>query len=184
MAVAEAVITAEEFLNIPDDGRPRELVRGRIIYMNVPAPRHGQVCNQVGRLLGNYAREHDLGHVLNNDSGVLTGHDPDTVRGPDIAFFSYEDVPKGPLPRKGYLKPQPRLVVEVLSPDDRWKKVLAKVAEYLDAGVQIVCVLDPDEEKAYVYHADKPEQIFDAAEELSFPGVFGEFRTPVRAFFE
>ena len=33
--------------------------------------------------------EHDLGHVLSNDSGVITERDPDTVRGADISFYSY-----------------------------------------------------------------------------------------------
>ena len=33
-----------EFLMMPDDGVPRELVRGRIVTMNVPAPRHGYFC--------------------------------------------------------------------------------------------------------------------------------------------
>ena len=41
-----------------------------------------------------------------------------------------------------YLDTPPDLVVEVFSPSDRWPKVLAKVAEYLDAGTTIVLVLD------------------------------------------
>ena len=47
-AVVEARLTAEEYAKLPDRGVPTELVRGRVIEMNVPAPRHGQICANAG----------------------------------------------------------------------------------------------------------------------------------------
>src|SRR5207249_8014547 len=93
---AEALFTAEEYAQRPDPGYPEELVRGRIVPMSQPTRRHGQICNKVGRILGNHAEEHDLGHVLNNDSAVITEREPDTVRGADVAFYSFARLPKGP----------------------------------------------------------------------------------------
>ena len=136
-----ALLTAEEFAQRPDPGYPEELVRGRIVPLPMPKPRHGEICNRVGRILGDCAEDRDLGRVLSNDTGVITERGPDTVRGADISFYSFARVPKGPLPDR-YLDTPPDLVVEVLSPSDRWPKVLAKVAEYLDAGTTVVLVLD------------------------------------------
>src|SRR5262249_54756044 len=99
MATAEALLTAEEYLLLPDDGQPSELVRGRLVTMNMPAPRRGQICAKIARFLGNFADQHDAGHVLTNDSGVVTERDPDTVRGAAVAFYGYDQVPRGPLPR-------------------------------------------------------------------------------------
>ena len=82
MATAELLLTAEEFGLRPDPGYPAALVRRRIVKLPQPNRRHGQICNKAGRILGNYAEDHDLGHVLSNDSGVITERDPDTVRGP------------------------------------------------------------------------------------------------------
>ncbi|HEX8201040.1 MAG TPA: Uma2 family endonuclease, partial [Isosphaeraceae bacterium] len=70
-AQAETLLTAEEYARRPDTGYD-ELVRGRIVPMTPPGRRHGQICLKAGRILGNYAEEHDLGHVLCNDSGVIT----------------------------------------------------------------------------------------------------------------
>ena len=42
-ATAEKLLTAEEFLLLPDEGVPKELVRGRVIPLAVSTPRHGQV---------------------------------------------------------------------------------------------------------------------------------------------
>jgi Uma2 family endonuclease len=183
MAIAEALLTAEEYRLLPDNGQPTELVRGRVVPVNMPFPRHGQICSRLARLLGNYAEEHDLGHVICNDSGVVTERGPDTVRGPDVAFYSYTRVPRGPLP-EGYLDVAPELVFEVRSPGDRWREIHIKVGEYLRAGVHTVCVLDSQTETAHLHHADQAPQTLAADQDFAVPDLLGAFRVPVRRFFE
>ena len=184
MAIGEALLTAEEFGLLPDNGQPMELVRGRIVFMNVPAPRHGQICNKIGRYVGNFADDHDKGHVVTNDSGVVTERHPDTVRGADVAFYSYDKVPRGPLPL-GYLAVVPELLFEVRSPGDSWTEIEDKVAEYFKAGVLVACVFDPGTETVHVYSSDKPKRVFQADEDLVLPEVLSpDFRVLVRRFFE
>jgi Uma2 family endonuclease len=184
MATAEqALLTAEEFGRRPDVGWPEELVRGKIVMSPPPNRRHGQVCGKIGRLLGNFAEEHDIGHVLTNDSGVVTERDPDTVRGADVAYYSYARLPKGPLP-PGYGVETPELVFEVKSPSDRWPVVLQKAAEYLNAGVLFVTVLDPDEENVVVYSAEGQPRSLGRDDELSYPGVLPGFAVVVGRLFE
>jgi Uma2 family endonuclease len=182
-SVPAPLVTAEEFAERPDPGYPEELVRGRIVPMPQPKPRHGEICNKAGRILGNYAEERDVGRVLSNDSGVITERGPDTVRGADISFYSYSRVPKGPLPDR-YLDTPPDLVVEVLSPGDRWPNVLRKVAEYLDAGVTVVVVLDDHRRQAQLYRSDGTTRLLDADEEFTVPDLLGDFRVRVGRFFE
>src|SRR5437660_1434888 len=143
-AQGTGLLSIDEYLKLPDDGTPTELVRGRVVRMPLPFPYHGLLCNRIGRIIGNYVEDNGLGWVLSNDSGVVTERDPDTMRGADIAFYSYGRIPKGPFPQHAYLTVVPELVVEVRSPSDRWPKVLAKMTEYLNAGVTVVCVVDPD----------------------------------------
>lgn len=183
MATVESLLTAEEYRLLPDNGQPNELVRGRIVLMNLPAPRHGNICIQIAYLLRKHLEKHDLGRVVGNDSAIVTEHDPDSVRGADVAFYSYARVPRGRFPQ-GYLAVVPELVFEVLSPDDRWPKVLAKIAEYLEAGVVAVCVVDPGPQTVQVYRADQPEQTFQAGDKLALPEVLPNFRVLVRRFFE
>ena len=180
---APALLTAEQFAERPDPGYPEELVKGRILAMPVPKPRHGEICGNAVFLLGAHARDRDLGRVLSNDSGVITERGPDTVRGADVSFYSFARVPKGPLP-DGYLDTPPDLVVEVLSPSDRWPKALAKVAEYLDAGTTVVVVLDDNRRLAHVYRADGTTRVLTADEELTLPDLLGDFRVRVGRFFE
>jgi Uma2 family endonuclease len=179
----ETLLTAEEYATLPDAGRPTELVRGKIVMMNRPGVRHGWICNSVGYYLRQFVLEHDLGYVVNNDSGVITSRDPDTVRGPDVCFYSYARIPKGEAP-ESYAPGPPELVFEVLSPDHRWKHVLAKVAEYLEAGVLCVCVVDPQRQTARVYSPDLPEQTVAFDQELVFPAILPGFALPLRRLFE
>jgi Uma2 family endonuclease len=178
------LMTVEEFAELPDDGRPRELVRGEVVYMNVPFPRHGQICTKIIRLLGNHVEERQLGHVVSNDSGVVTEHDPDTVRGADVAYYSYARVPPGPFPQRAYLPVVPEIAIEVRSPFDRWRHIHAKVDEYLTAGVTWVCVAEDPAERIHVYHSDDSPRILEGDAELTFPDVLPDFRVPVRRFFE
>jgi Uma2 family endonuclease len=184
MSAAGSLLTAEEYGALPDNGVPSELVRGKIVPLYVPTPRHGQICSEVIWIIGRYLDEHDLGHLVGNDSGIITERDPDTVRGADIAFFSYKRVPPGRLP-DGYLPVVPELVFEVRSPRDRWGYLLTKAGEYLEAGVTVACILDSMTERCHVYRNEGEEnQVFLPDQELTIPDVLPDFRVVVQRFFE
>ena len=179
---AQTLLTAEEFARRPDPGYPEELVKGRVETMPPPGTRHGWTIVEIAFVLRLYLQDHDVGRVV-TDSGTVTERGPDSVRGPDVSFYSYAKLPKGPLP-EGYPAVPPDLVVEVLSPHDRWPKVLAKVSEYLNAGVAVVCVLDPERRRLDLYEGDQPPRILGADDDLTLPAILGEFRVRVGRFLE
>jgi Uma2 family endonuclease len=184
MATATSLMTAEKYMALPDsfDG-PTELVKGELVTMTPPRPRHGEVCMQVGYLLRRYLDDHPMGRVVCNDSSMVTERGPDTVRGPDVAYYSYGRVPKGPLP-EGLLPVSPELVFEVRSPCDRWSEIHTKVAEYLNSNVTAVVVLDQDTRTAHVFFADRKPLVLAGNDEFALQEIFGEFRVKVERFFE
>lgn len=182
MARTDALLTAEEYLCLPDDGPPTELVRGRVITISFADFRHGKICARIGGLLGDHAEDHDLGHVLSNNAGVVTHRDPDTVRGPDISYYSYSRIPKGAEPT-GYSEVMPEVAIEVRSPTDRWAKVLEKVSEYLNAGVDLVYVVDAQTQSVIAYTADQASITLRDGDELTFPPPLDGLRIAVRRVF-
>jgi Uma2 family endonuclease len=180
--MSHILLTAEQYAAMPDTGGATELVRGNIVDVQYTTPRCGQICTQIIYALGKYFETHDLGHLVSNHSAVRTQRNPDSVRGAHVAFYSYERVPKGPLPWD-YLPVAPDLVIEVLSASDCWSEVKVKVAEYLDAGVRAVCVVDDDTRSVHVFGPDKPMRVFKAADEFSLPDVLGDFGMKVERFF-
>lgn len=151
--------------------------------MTVPAPLHGYFCALLVILLGEFVRLHDLGRVMCNDSGVITERDPDTVRGPDVCYYSYQRLPKGPLP-EGYLKIAPEAAFEVRSPRDRWPAINARANELLGAGITVVCVLDPKTESVTAYTNDNPPQSLYKGDTLTLPEVLPGFELPIARLFE
>jgi Uma2 family endonuclease len=182
MSIATSLLTAAEFAQMPDPGHPQELVRGVVVDMPPPRFRHGKVCGRITTLLTVYSDQLQLGHVLGNDSGIVTEHKPDTVRGPDVFFVSYAKVPAKADP--DYLTIAPDAVFEVRSPSDRWRDVLAKVSEYLHFGVPAVYLLDPDTSRVHCYYQDLPEEILNSTDEFVGIGPLAGFRVPVAKFFE
>ena len=113
----------------------------------------------------------------------MTQRDPDTVRGPDVAYYSYQRIPQGPLPEE-YWPASPELTVEVRSRNDRWKDVLQKVAEYLSANVLTVAVIDPVPKRVHLYSADNEATILNSTDLLTFPDVLPGFELVVERLFE
>jgi Uma2 family endonuclease len=183
MATAEALMTAKEFGLRPDPGHPEELIQGMVTEMPPPDRKHAYVCGPAYYLLRQFIELHDLGRVMCNDSGVITERNPDTVRGADVAYYSYARLPKGPL-TTGYGPEVPELVVEVCSASDRWVDIHEKVAEYLRAGVLVVLVLDPNPQTAYIFSGDDAPRTLTVEDELVLPGLLEGFQVRVGRFFE
>jgi Uma2 family endonuclease len=150
-------MTAEELLELSIPDKRVELVRGRLVVREPPGIQHGDVLVQVAVALANYVKAHVLGRVVGGDPGFTLARNPDTVRGPDVAFISSARLPN-PLPR-AFAEFAPDLAVEVLSPDDRRREVREKVDDYLKAGSRLVWVIDPIRRRATVYRADGTEAL-------------------------
>ncbi|MFG0296148.1 MAG: Uma2 family endonuclease [Maioricimonas sp. JB045] len=166
------LITAEEFGQMTFDA-PVELVRGEVVEMNRPGGIHGVVCFNVSQLLGAWKGGSDDHLIVINDAGVITRRDPDSVRGPDVFVVARARLAGGRLPA-GHFEVAPDLVVEVMSPSDRWSDVIAKIAEFLQAGVQEAWIVDPEQKRIHVYTGDAEPHVFDASAEVSsraLPGL-------------
>ncbi len=179
--VAARLITAEEFGRVPEppDGSKEELVKGVVVTMPPPKGRRGFVQLKIGRLLGNFVEDRRLGWVV-TESGTILERDPDTVRGPDVAFYS---IVRHPNPPGDYFEIPPDLAVEVLSPDDRRAAVREKIREYVAAGARLVWLVDPETRTVLVYRGSLRGTEYDEADTLDGGDVLPEFNCRVVDFF-
>jgi len=178
----QRLITADEYLHLPDDGQRLELRRGVVVVMNPPGFRHGEVCAKICYWLSDFLRGQQLGRVVTNDSGLITERDPDTVRGGDVTYYSYQRVKKEESPI-GYAGALPEIVFEVVSPSNTRKEIARKTGEYLGAGVNVVCVADPQYKTVNLHYPDRPDEKLQGEDLLTFAELPG-FSLPVARFFE
>jgi Uma2 family endonuclease len=159
------LMTADELLRDQPANKRSELIRGRLVVREPAGGRHGRVTMRVARHLADYVEEHELGGVYAAETGFKLESDPDTVRAPDVAYIVKDRLPASE-PR-GYPDYAPDLVVEVLGSDDRPGQVLAKVGDWLNAGVRLVWVVDPERRAARVYRADGSGSLLAADDALN-----------------
>jgi Uma2 family endonuclease len=181
--VAEPLVTAEEFVLRHGHDSGVELVNGRIMRIPMPGAKHGFVTSTVDRLVGAYVTEHQLGRVFGNDTFVRVRSKPDTYRGPDVCFVSYAKLSKESEVPDGPLEIPPDLVVEVRSPSDSSREMRDKAREYLDSGVRVVVVVEPQTESVWVDRNVDWPQGYHNGDVLTIPDVLPGFAVPVRQFF-
>jgi Uma2 family endonuclease len=169
-----APITAEELLHTHLPDKHVELVRGVLVVREPAGYRHGATGTRLTKLLADHVDARGLGRVIAGETGFKLGANPDTVRAPDVAFIRSDRLPDHePL---GYLALPPDLVVEVLSPSDRVGETLSKIGDWLNAGVRLVWVLDPERRVARVYRQDGTVSLVADSETLDGEDVVPGFR--------
>lgn len=176
-------MTAEEFLRDFGDMDGVELVRGQLVRLPMPGFQHGDICVSIISLLVNFVKPNDLGRIASNDTFVRVSKNPDSYRGPDVLYISYDRLPREQQTPAGPLEVPPELVVEVRSPSDSLKQIMAKGQEYLDAGVTAVIIIDPETESLGVFRPNELPQRFSNGDTVTLPDVLPGFSAPAKAFF-
>jgi Uma2 family endonuclease len=174
------LITGEELLALGHIG-PCELIDGRIVPMSPAGGEHGFLEFELGRQLGNFVAERKLGWVLGGEVGIYTRRNPDRVRGADIAFISKDRSPQRP--PKGFFQVAPELVVEIISPDDRWQEVRQKVEEYFAIGVLWVWIVEPENRAILVYRSSAEAQKLAETDTLQGEGILAGFELAISTLF-
>lgn len=169
-AVAERLITAGELLLMPDTAGKQELVAGRIVTMPPVSDGHGITQLGLGAHLRQFVRQRALGEIA-VEVGFILRRNPDTVRGPDIAFIAAGRLRAQPT-GNAYREGPPDLAVEIISPNDRATEVEEKVQEYLDAGTRLVWTVNARTRTVTVYYPDgmarvlRGDDVLDGADTL------------------
>ena len=180
-------LTADEFFELPEprNGAKQELVKGEVIEIAAPGFEHGEVQGNVHFAIKSFLKNKPLGRVV-TESGVQTERDEeegDTVRGPDVSYYSKERLPLGQRVVK-YCEVAPDLCVEVVSPSNTKRELGDKIKEYFAAGVRMVWIVEPDDRSVTVMTRPDQGQKFDDAAELSGGEVLPGFSCRVSEFFE
>ena len=175
------LVTGEELARLPDDGFRYELVEGRLVRMSPVSFDHGRIVVRLAARLYGFLQDHPLGVVV-TDVGFTLRTNPDTVRGPDIAFLKSDRVPSPG--GRGYVKGAPDLVIEVLSPEDRPRETRQKIDGYIERGVSLVVVIDPGNKTATTFRSGSRSVTLGSKEELDLGDVIPGFSCQLREIFQ
>jgi Uma2 family endonuclease len=144
--------TMDEFLALPHH-ELYELVDGELVEVHV-SNLSSLVGGRTFNRLENHCEAKKLGPVSPCDAYYQCFADrPRHARKPDVSFIRRDRLPDGWL-ADGFFTIAPDLAVEVLSPNDLAYEVDEKIREYLDAGVNLVWIINPEQRLVTVHRAD------------------------------
>lgn len=182
VAPAPGHATIEDLIRLNGQGGMFELVDATLVKKAM-GWRESLIASLLCELLRQYLRHNDLGLVSGPDGFMRILRTQ--VRGPDVAFVSWERLPEGKVPVEPVPEIVPDIAVEVLSAGNTYAEMSRKRREYFHAGVRQVWMVDLNERTVAVYSDIMRYEMFDEAAELSggdiLPGlviplsvVFGE----------
>jgi Uma2 family endonuclease len=183
MTTTARLITAQELLEMPDDGFRYELVKGELKRMAPAGHEHGRVAINFAWPLAQHVAANDLGVVCAAETGFRLSLAPDTVRAPDAAFVSRERL-AGLGKIEGYFPGAPDLAVEVVSPGDTYSEVEEKAIQWLEAGTLAVLVLNPRKRTVTAYRSLSEIVILSDGAILDLDFVVPRFKIAVKDIFD
>ncbi len=123
-----------------------ELREGKLIIMSPSDSISGAVGVRFSSLLAAWVYAHNFGEVLDSSTGFRMPNGD--LLAPDVSFVSRTRLKQ--LPRS-YLSVVPELVVEIKSSSDRIRGLEAKISLFLEQGVQVGILIDPDKKVVSIY---------------------------------
>jgi Uma2 family endonuclease len=144
-----------------------EYLEGRLVERNVGEISHGD------------AQGRTYAFVLVNWPGFWAGVEirvqvrPNRFRIPDVV------VVRGGRPPGRIITSPPEVAVEVLSPEDRAADVQDKIDDYLQFGIPVVWLIDPERQRAWIHTKEGSREVTDRI--LRNPT--GDIEVPLSAVF-
>jgi Uma2 family endonuclease len=170
-------LTREAFLELCRANPDAKLERSAIGDLVIMAPTGGETGNQNRRItqqLGNWADTDNSGFAF--DSSTMFQLPNGAYRSPDAAWIPlsiWEQL--SPEERQSFPPVCPEFVIELRSPSDALKALQQKMQEYIENGVRLGWLINPQRKQVEIYRSGHPVEILNEPLRLSGEEVLPGF---------
>lgn len=138
-----------------------DYVDGQLEERNVGERDHGELQGEIYAFFKLHSKEWRLYPFLEQRLRITATR----FRVPDICLVA------GTRPKEQIFTQPPLVVIEILSPEDRFSRMQEKIADYLGFGVRYVWLIDPKTRRAWVCTADGMREARDGILRIQDPPV-------------
>jgi len=159
--------------------------RLRLPKREAPAVTVGETSEKNSELIfqvHSWNKQSKLGKVFDSSGGFKLSNE--AVRSPDVSWISISKwntlshrlrLPKREAPavtvgkeqRKTFLPVEPDFVIELMSPTDVFSQLQQKMKEYINCGVKLGWLINPDARQVEIYRQGKEKEVLDQPQTLS-----------------
>jgi Uma2 family endonuclease len=148
--------------------------KGEIIIMPPTGGETGKLNSELNVEFGIWNRQHKLGVIF--DSSTCFKLPKGSNRSPDVAYIKKERWEQLTPEEKSKFPPiAPDFVLELMSPSDSLKDTQEKMAEYMDNGVKLGWLINPEKKQVEIYRQGQEKEVLDNPKTISGEEILPEF---------
>lgn len=168
LRTADLELSDEQFYQLCQANRDLRLERtaaGRLIIMPPTGWGTGHRNLRLGQRLGNWADTDGTGIVFDSSTGFRLPNG--AIRSPDVAWIRQVRLTElNPDPNQ-FLPLCPDFVIELRSANDSLSNLQLKMQEYLENGLQLGWLINPQDQQVELYRPDQDVEVLQAPTSLS-----------------
>ena len=142
------------------DARIETNSHGHLIFMSPTGGETGDRNSELIFQVKLWNKQTKLGKVFDSSTGFRLSNN--AVRSPDVSWIpnsKWNALTKEQ--RRKYLPVDPDFVIELMSPSDYLSDAQSKMREYIDCGVRLGWLINPDERKVEIYRQGRETEVLD-----------------------
>ncbi len=178
-------LTDDELFDFCQMNTPFQIERDHNQNLKIMEPIGGDLGWQESEITGElfvWNKQAKSGKTFSTPTGFYLPNG--ALKSSDGSWMSLEKWEKiTPEARQKFLYAVPDFIVEIRSPSDSLTDLKAKMAEWIENGVQLAWLIDPKKEKAYIYRKDGSIDTIDGFDgKLSGENVLNGFQFDLSVF--
>jgi Uma2 family endonuclease len=172
MAILPRGLTLEEFLALPEEKPALEFIDGKVTQKVSAKGQHSRLQTKFALWFEQVAERPGVAMVFTELRAQYAGSSPV----PDVAVYLWHRIPRTADGKvaNDFLAP-PDIAIEIVSPEQSRRGLMAKCEWYVEHGVPIALFVDPDRETVLDFRANGRVGPLRGADRIDFapvlPGV-------------
>ena len=156
----------EQLCQLNPDLRLETNDRGELIVMSPTGYETGMNNAGLTAQFWNWNRQYKLGVVCDSSTGFILPNG--AIRSPDVSWIAKERIAKFSKQEKAKFLPlTPDFALELMSLSDLLKTTQAKMQEYIDNGVKLGWLINPQEQQVEIYRSGELKEVLNKPIALS-----------------
>ena len=156
-------LTLDDFLKLPETEPASDFINREIIQKPMPQGEHGLIQTILSEVINGVARNQKIAVAITELRCTFGG----ASIVPDVSVFRWDRIPKTPSGRiANRFEIHPDWAIEILSPDQKLKKVLSKLLHCSRNGTDLGWLLDPEDETILAVFPGQRVELYEAADKL------------------